>query len=93
MSNKSILFYPGIILSSGWTIMNILKIIKYIDQLHNESPECTSPNPNRWAIFIPTIMMLFIVKSPMEKFSTEVFQRVLPSKKFPLGSEIRDSKA
>jgi hypothetical protein len=29
MSNKSILFYPGIILSAGWTLMNIVKIINY----------------------------------------------------------------
>jgi hypothetical protein len=31
LSNKSIFFYPGIVLSAGWTIMNIVKIIKYID--------------------------------------------------------------
>jgi hypothetical protein len=31
MNNKSILFYPGIVLSAGWTLMNIVKIIKYID--------------------------------------------------------------
>jgi hypothetical protein len=37
--------------------------------------------------------MLIIVKSPLERFSTEIFQRVLPTKKFPIGSEIRSSKA
>ena len=37
--------------------------------------------------------MLIIVKSPLERFSTEIFQRVLPTKKFPIGSEIRNSKA
>jgi hypothetical protein len=37
--------------------------------------------------------MLIIVKSPMEHFSTEVFSRALPYKKFPLGSELRESKA
>lgn len=37
--------------------------------------------------------MLIIVKDPLERFSTEIFQRVLPTKKFPIGSEIRNSKA
>lgn len=37
--------------------------------------------------------MLIIVKSPLERFSTEIFQRVLPTKKFPIGSELRNSKA
>lgn len=37
--------------------------------------------------------MLIIVKSPLESFSTEIFQRVLPTKKFPIDSEIRSSKA
>jgi hypothetical protein len=93
LSNKSILFYPGIILSAGWTIINIVKIINFTETLHNEYPECTQPNPNRWAICIPTIIMLLIVKSPLEHFSTEVFQRVLPDKKFPQGSELRATKA
>jgi hypothetical protein len=29
----------------------------------------------------------------MEKFSTEIFMRVLPTKKFPIGSELRSTKA
>lgn len=37
--------------------------------------------------------MLIIVKSPLERFSTEIFQRVLSTKKFPIGSELRNSKA
>ena len=37
--------------------------------------------------------MLIIVKSPLERFSTEIFQRVLPTKKFPIGSELRTNKA
>ena len=31
LSNKSIFFYPGIVLSAGWTFMNIVKIVNYID--------------------------------------------------------------
>lgn len=29
MSNKSVMFFPGIVLSAGWTLMNIVKIINY----------------------------------------------------------------
>ncbi len=73
--------------------MNIVKIVNYIGVLHNESPECTAPNPNRMAIFAPTILMLMIMKRSLEHFSTEVFLRVLPVDKFPLESELRTTKA
>lgn len=51
------------------------------------------PNPNKWAIFIPTIIACLVVKGPMEKFSIEVFMKLIPTRKFALGSEARAKKA
>ena len=50
-------------------------------------------NPNRFAIFVPTILALIIVKRPIENTAYEVFQRIIPTKKFPLGSELRKDKS
>lgn len=93
LSAKSIFFYPGIVMSAGWTLLNILKMASVFGSLTNEYPECTIPNPNRWAIFIPTIIALVLFKSPIERTATRVFNRILPLKKFPADSEIRTSKA
>ena len=30
LSGKSIFFYPGIVMSAGWTIINIMKMFNYI---------------------------------------------------------------
>ena len=89
LSSKSILFFPGIVLSAGWTILNILKMINYIDSLKNENPECTKANPNKLAIFIPTILACLIVKHPLETTAYEIFMRIIPQGKFPVGSELR----
>lgn len=93
MSDKSIFFYPGIVVALGWTFLNILKIVAEVDSLHQENPTCTKTNPNKWAILIPTIIVMVVVKGPLEKFSTEVFQKIIPEKKFPLGSKERAEKA
>lgn len=50
-------------------------------------------NPNRWAIFIPTIIAIMVVKGPLEKFSNEIFMKVIPDRKFPIGSDARVKKA
>ena len=73
--------------------MNIVKIVTYAEQLHQENPECTKTNPNRWAIFIPTIIAIMVVKGPMEKFSMEIFMKLIPDRKFPIGSDARAKKA
>jgi hypothetical protein len=86
---KTLFFFPGIVLSAGWTVLNIIKIISYIDAQKSEYPECTQSNPNRLAIFIPTIIALMIVKNPIETCSIDIFMRVLNTEKFPEGSELR----
>jgi hypothetical protein len=93
LSDKSIFFYPGIAVAASWTLLNIFKIVNYVEQLHQESPECTMPNPNKWAIFIPTIIACLVVKGPMEKFSIEIFMKLIPTRKFPVGSDARAKKA
>lgn len=37
----SMFFYPGIILSACWTILNIVKMVNYKSVLNSEHPECT----------------------------------------------------
>ena len=82
-----------IVLSAGWTILNILKMIAYIDQLKSESPTCTMSNPNRLAILIPTIITLLIVKKPLEQTANDIFMRIIPVNSFPIGSKQREAKA
>jgi hypothetical protein len=92
---KLMFLYPGIILSSGWTIINIVKIMGYVDQLKLEKPECTQPNPDRHLMFALTIAILFLLKDRIELTSAKFFDAspIVPYKKFPQGSETRKSKA
>lgn len=92
---KWIFLYPGIILSAGWTILNIVKIIGYVDQLKLEKPECTQPNPNKHLMFALTILILFLMKDRIELTSANLFNAspIVPFKKFPLDSEARKSKS
>jgi hypothetical protein len=85
--------YPGIILSAGWTMLNIVRIIGYVNQLKNERPECTAKNPNRELIMGITMIALFMLKERIEGVSTKFFDRNLPEGKFPPGSDARKSKA
>jgi hypothetical protein len=73
LSFKTLLLYPGIVLSTGWTFLNIFKIIGYVNQLKNERPECTEANPNRSIIFVTTFVILFLLKDRIEHGSTLVF--------------------
>lgn len=51
------------------------------------------PNPNRWAIFFPTIIAVMVVKGPLERFSNEIFMKIISERKFPIGSDARLKKA
>jgi hypothetical protein len=66
---KTMLMYPGIIASAGWTLMNIFRIIGYVSQLKNERPECTSSNPNKEIVFFITLLILFTSKERIESKS------------------------
>ncbi len=78
ISDKSLFFYPGIVVALGWTFLNIIKIVGEVETLHQENPVCTKTNPNKWAIFIPSIIAMIIVKGPLERFSIDIFQRIIP---------------
>lgn len=93
LSIKSIFFYPGIILCTGWTLLNFAKVAHYVENLKNEFPACTASNPNRVLIFISTILVLMLVKAPTESASRNLFNRSLPEAKFPHGSDGRKQKA
>ena len=92
---KLMFLYPGIILSSGWTILNIVKIIGYVDQLKFEKPECTQPNPDKHLMLALTILILFLLKDRIELKSAEFFHAspIVPFKKFAQESEARKAKA
>ena len=66
LSFKTMFLYPGIILSAGWTILNIVRIVGYVGQLKNERPECTASNPNREIVFSVTMLILFALKERIE---------------------------
>lgn len=66
LSFKTMFLYPGIILSAGWTLLNIVRIIGYVNQLKNERPECTATNPNRELVFCITMVALFMLKERIE---------------------------
>lgn len=85
---KMMFLYPGIIFSAGWTIINIVKIIGYVDQLKSEKPECTQPNDNRHALFALTIMVVFLLKDRIEEVSIKFFltSSIVPIGKFPIDS-------
>jgi len=93
LSFKTMFLYPGIILSAGWTMLNIVRIIAYVNQLKIERPECTASNPNKELIMGITMVALFMLKERIEGFSTKLFDRYLPEGKFPLGSDARKSKS
>lgn len=93
LSIKSIFFYPGIILSAGWTLLNFAKVAHYVSILKNEFPACAASNQNRVLIFMATILVLMLVKGRTETASRSIFYKILPEAKFPLGSEGRDQKA
>jgi hypothetical protein len=50
-------------------------------------------NENRDLIFFVTIIVLGLVQHPLEKFGKSFFMKIIPERKFPLGSEQRDAKA
>ncbi len=83
---KTMLLYPGIIASAGWTLMNIFRIIGYVSQLKNERPECTGSNSNKEIVFFITLVILFATKERIESKAQSIFEKCLPEGKFPIGS-------
>lgn len=90
---KTLFFYPSIIASIIWSIYSAVQIGSFISYMRNEYPECAMPNENRNIIFFSTISVLAFVQRPIETISKRVFIVLLPEKKFPLNSALRDSKA
>lgn len=46
-------------------------------------------NPNTVAIFAPTILMLILIKRPIENTACQIYMWTLPAKKFPPESDSR----
>ena len=59
-------------------MLNIVRIIGYVNQLKIERPECTATNPNRELIMGITMVALFMLKERIEGVSTKFFDRNLP---------------
>jgi len=70
---KSIFFYPGLILSLGWTLINFARIFSYISDLKTETPTCTASNPNRLLITAMTVFAMAAGKLPLERASCAFF--------------------
>lgn len=93
ISAKGLFFYPGIILSAGWTTLNIFKMFHSAEGLRSEFPHCTATNPLKLQISLATVGALALFKYPIERGARALFQRSLPKGKFPQGSTLRESKA
>lgn len=52
-----------------------------------------TPNENRELIFFSTILTLLFIQRPIEMVAKRVFMIVIPTRKFPIGSELRETKA
>ena len=89
MSMKDIFFYPAIVLSAGWTLLNFAKVGQYVNELKAEFPVCTAKNPNQVVIFLATIAIMMTLKSPSEYISRRFFDLILSTTKFPAGTKER----
>jgi hypothetical protein len=65
----------------------------FIDFLKVEYPQCTMTNENRNLIFVITMGLLSLVQHPLEKIGKSYFIKIIPLKKFPIGSKERETKA
>lgn len=73
--------------------MNFARIFNYVSIFKTEFPECAATNDYRMIICVATVVALFLGKTPLESNSRAFFKKYLPELKFPIGSEVRDSKA
>lgn len=92
MEVKGVFFYPVIVVCTCWTALNFSRIFTYVDVLKTDFPNCTVSNPNRLAIIIATVVATFIGKVPLETISRVLWSKYLTQKKFPRGSELRETK-
>lgn len=90
---KGIFFFPGIILSLGWTVLNFMRISDYVAELKVEFPTCTATNPNKALICISTVLVMVIGRAPLERVFTSIFDKYLPTRKFPINTTMRHQKA
>ena len=93
MDAKNIVFYPVMVASICWCLLSLFKMKNFIDFLKIEYPQCTMTNENRDLIFFVTIIVLSLVQHPLENFGKAFFMKIIPERKFPIGSEQRDAKA
>lgn len=85
-----------IFLSVIWTLYSAFKVEDHKIVLLQEAPHCFTglqPNPNRELITMATILFLVLTKSPIEQMARQLFEKhFLPPAKFPLNSDLRESK-
>jgi hypothetical protein len=76
-----------------WCLLSLFKMKNFIDFLKVEYPQCTLTNENRDIIFVVTMVLLSLVQHPLEKIGKSFFIKIIPERKFPLGSKEREAKA
>lgn len=91
---KNFVFYPAIAGAIVWSLYAIaFEIAPFRKYLQTESPECMVPNENRLPIFVATILAFLLIQRPIETVSEKIFLHIIPTRKFPLGSDLRKGKA
>ena len=61
--------------------------------LRKEAPECMEENKNKHLLFCATIIFTMTAMYPIKKLSRELFLYIIPTKKFPVGTKMRLTKA
>lgn len=71
----------------------IVKVGEFQAELKEQYPECMQSNPNRQNIFLITMTTLLLTQVPCERFFKAYYMTMLPHGRFPVGSELRSTKA
>jgi hypothetical protein len=94
-SFQDLIFYPAIILCGIWSIFNLLSLSYYLNVVNSSNPECTAKtSPSRELIIVSTILFRVVAERPIENLAKAVYDKhIMPTGRFPLGSELRKQKA
>lgn len=64
-----------------------------MEVLRREAPKCMEENKNKYHLFSTAFVFCIIAMYSIQDFSRKLFYYIIPTKKFPMGSKIRQTKA
>ncbi|CDW74039.1 asc1-like protein [Stylonychia lemnae] len=93
MEIKDYLFYFLALVAFPISIYQGVKLREYVNYIKDEKPDCTHTNPQFLQLFFGTWVVIINFMIPVQFVAKSLFLKVLPQKKFPIGSSTRDTKA